>query len=201
MSPATVTQSGVRSISDLRGKRVIVGAPGSGTEVDARQVLKAYGLTYADLKVDYLGFAEAVQRLKDRQTDAAFVSAGFPTASIMELSAQTGVVILPITGKGRDVLLRSAPYYVQAVIPAGTYKGVGKIRTVSVGAQWLVDAKIDDDLVYGVTRALWHKNTRHLLESGHRNARLIRIKTALSGIAIPLHPGARRYYREAGLIK
>ncbi|MFQ5911852.1 MAG: TAXI family TRAP transporter solute-binding subunit [Nitrospinota bacterium] len=199
--------SGVRKITDLRGKRVIVGAPGSGTEVDARQVLKAHGLTYSDLKVDYLGFAEAVQRLKDGQTDAAFVSAGFPTASVLELSARTGVVILSITGEGRETLLRMAPYYVPAVIPAGTYRGMEKdVETVTTVAQWVVDANLPANLVYQMTRALWEPtggkpSMAEVLANAHAKGREVTLKTALEGNGIPLHPGAERFYREKGLIQ
>ncbi|MFQ5693211.1 MAG: TAXI family TRAP transporter solute-binding subunit [Nitrospinota bacterium] len=198
--------SGIREIADLRGKRVVVGAPGSGTEVDARKVLRAHGLRYADMKVDYLGFAEAVQRLKDRQTDAAFVSAGFPTASILELSAQAGVVILPITGPARDALLRSAPYYVPAVIPAGTYRGMERdVETVTTVAQWVVDANIPAEVVYRMTRALWEPTggkppVAAVLAKAHAKGREVTLKTALDGNGIPLHPGAERYYREKGVI-
>lgn len=199
--------SGIRKISDLRGKRVIVGAPGSGTAVDARLVLQAHGLKFSDLKVDYLGFAEAVQRLKDRQTDAAFVSAGIPTASILELSAQAGIEILPVTGEGRAALLKLAPYYVPAVIPGGTYRGVDNdVETVTALAQWVVEAGVPADLVYRMTKALWESaggrpSAASVLAEAHTKGREVTLGTALQGNGIPLHPGAERYYREKGMVK
>ncbi len=199
--------SNIRTIEDLRGKKVIVGAPGSGTAVDASLVLQAYSLKFSDMKVDYLGFSEAVQRLKDKQTDAAFVSAGIPTASIIELASQKGITILPINGSSLDKLLKSAPYYVPSLIPAGTYSGMDRdVETVTAMAQWVVEARIPQKLVYQMTKALWEStngkaSVASVLAKTHSKGREVTLETALKGNGIPLHPGAKLYYQEKGMIK
>jgi TRAP transporter TAXI family solute receptor len=138
--------------------------------------------------------------IEEGQLDAFFIVAGYPTGSIPELCASLGCVLVPIEGPEVETLLEHYPFFAKDVIPAGTYPGVGLTNTVSVGAQWVVGAEIDEELVYGITRALWHENARKLLDDGHAKGKAITLATALDGIAIPLHPGAERYYREVGLI-
>jgi hypothetical protein len=117
------------------------------------------------------------------------------------MCAASGCELVPITGPEVDALLERYPFFTRDRIPAQTYPGVGETATLSVGAQWLVGAEIDEELVYGITKALWHENARKLLDTGHSKAREITLQTALDGIAIPLHPGAERYYREVNLIQ
>lgn len=191
----------VRDFHGLEGKRVSLDAKGSGTHVNARLILQRHNIRLDQIKPVYVQLGPAIDLMRAGKLDAFFFVGGFPVAAIAELSRTVAIKLLPISGRFAARLLESDRFFTRSVIPAGTYKGVPKTRTVSVGAQWFVDAKLDDDLVYGVTWALWHKNTRRLLDSGHPNAKLISLKTALSGIAVPLHPGAERYYREAGLIK
>lgn len=191
----------VRGFHGLEGKRVSLDAKGSGTQVNARLIFQRHNIPLNKIKLVHVQLGPAIDMMRAGKLDAFFFVGGYPVAAIAELAQTVPIKLLPISGEFATRLLKSDRFFTPAVIPAGTYKGVPRTRTVSVGAQWFVDAKLDDDLVHGVVRALWHKNTRHLLDSGHRNAKLISLKTALSGIAVPLHPGAARYYREAGLIK
>jgi TRAP transporter TAXI family solute receptor len=192
--------AGIASVRDLRGKRVSLDEPGSGTLVDARIVLAAFGLGEADLSSAYVKSSRAIAMIEEDELDAFFIVAGYPTASVLDLCELSGCELVPIQGPEVDVLLEQYPFFARDVIPAGTYPGVGETNTVSVNAQWIVGARIDEELVYGITKALWHDNARALLDAGHAKGRAITLQTALDGIAIPLHPGAERYYREAGLL-
>jgi TRAP transporter TAXI family solute receptor len=143
---------------------------------------------------------QADAMMGEGQLDAFMIVAGYPTASVSELCASAGCELVPIQGPEVDALLERYPFFAKDTIPAHTYPGVGETPTLSVGAQWLVGAQVDEDLVYGITKALWHENARKLLDDGHIKGRSITLETALDGIAIPLHPGAARYYREVGMI-
>jgi uncharacterized protein len=192
--------SGIKSVRDLKGKRVSLDEPGSGTLVDARIILDAFGLSETDLTPSYVKPNQAGAMMDEGQLDAFVIVAGYPTGSVSELCASAGCELVPIQGPEVDALLERYPFFAKDTIPAHTYPGVGQTETLSVGAQWLVGAEVDDDLVYGITKALWHDNARKLLDDGHIKGRAITLETALDGIAIPLHPGAERYYREVGLI-
>lgn len=194
--------SNIRSVADLKGKRVSLDEPGSGTLIDARIVLQAYGLTEKDLKPEYLKMGPAADRMKDGALDAFFTVGGWPTGAIAELaSSQGGIDLLPIDGEAAAKLLKQYTFFSADVIPAEAYKGSPETRTIAVGAQLVSSTKASDDLIYGITKALWNDSTRKLLDAGHAKGKLIRKETALSGAGIPLHPGAERFYREAGLLK
>ncbi len=193
--------AGIKSVRDLKGKRISMDEPGSGTLVDARIILEAYGLTEKDVKVDYIKPTPAIDKIKDNQLDAFFIVAGFPTGSVVELTSSVGADLVPINGPEADAIIKKYGFFAKDVIPEGTYEGVGKTESISVGAQWLVSAKVDADLVYGITKALWNKKTRKLLDKGHAKGKMITLETALDGIGIPLHPGAERFYKEVGLLK
>jgi TRAP transporter TAXI family solute receptor len=192
--------SGIESVADLRGKRVSLDEPGSGTLVDARIILAAFGLSEDDVEADYIKPSPAVAKMRDGELDAFFIVAGYPTGSVVELASSIGAELVPIDGPEVDALLEEYQFFARDEIPAGVYERVGGVPTISVGAQWLVGAEVDEELVYGITKALWHENARQLLDNGHARARAITLDTALDGIAIPLHPGAERYYREVGLL-
>jgi len=192
--------AGIGSVRDLEGKRVSLDEPGSGTLVDARIILEAYGLSEDDLSASYVKPSRAVAMIDEGQLDAFFIVAGYPTGSVQDLCASPGCELVPIEGPQADAVIERYPFFAKDTIPAGTYPGVGQTDTLSVGAQWVVGAEIEEDLVYGITRALWHENARALLDNGHVKGRAITLATALDGIAIPLHPGAERYYREVGLL-
>ena len=193
--------SGIESVHDLAGKRVSLDEPGSGTLVDARIILEAFGVSEDDLTAHYVKPSRASAMMDEGQLDAFVIVAGYPTGSVLELCATSGCELVPIEGPEVDALLERYPFFAKDTIPAHTYPGVGQTETLSVGAQWLVGAEVDEDLVYGITKALWHDNARNLLDNGHSKGQAITLETALDGIAVPLHPGAERYYREVGLIQ
>jgi TRAP transporter TAXI family solute receptor len=190
--------AGIESVADLAGKRVSLDEPGSGTLVDARIILEAYGLSEDDIEPEYIKPSPAVAKIRDGQLDAYIIVAGYPTGSVVELCASVGCDLVPIDGPEVDALIERYQFFAKDVIPAGVYDGVGETPTLSVGAQWVVGAEVDEELVYGITKALWHDNARNLLDNGHAKGHSITLDTALDGIGIPLHPGAERYYREVG---
>lgn len=194
--------SGIKSVADLKGKRVSLDEPGSGTLVDARIILESFGLSEKEIKADYIKPSPAAAKIKDNQLDAFVIVAGYPTGSVVELASSVGAELVPVTGPQVDALIKKYGFFAKDVIPAGTYEGINSdTPTISVGAQWVVDAKVDEALVYGITKALWNKNTRRLLDKGHAKGKAIQSATALDGVGIPLHPGAERFYREAGILK
>lgn len=193
--------AGISSIRDLQGKRVSLDEQGSGTLVDARLVLSAFGLTNDEMRFQYIKPDLAVTELLNGRLDAYFIVAGYPTASVLRLAKSVGAYLVPIDGPEVDKLLAAQPFFSRDVIPAGAYPHVKATNTVSVGAQWLVSASVDDETVYKITKALWGARARRILDSGHPKGKEIRLRNALKGISIPLHPGARRFYREIGLIK
>jgi TRAP transporter TAXI family solute receptor len=192
--------AGIDGIGDLAGKRVSLDEPGSGTLVEALIILDAFGLSEDDIQAAYLKPSPAIAMIRDNQLDAFVTVAGYPTISVVELATSTGARLVPIEGPEVDELLDTYDFYTRDVIPAGTYQGIPATPTISVGAQWIVGAEADENLVYGITAALWHDNARKLLDSGHAKGREIALNTALAGIGIPLHPGAERFYKEKGLL-
>jgi uncharacterized protein len=193
--------SGIKTVADLKGKRVSLDEPGSGTLVDARIVLAAYGLSEKDVKAEYLKPNQSGDKVKDNAMDAFFFVGGAPAGAIVELASSAGVVLVPISGPEAEKILKQYPFFASDTIPAGTYAGVGETKTISVNAQWVTSAKVDADLVYGVTKALWNDNTRKLLDSGHAKGKVITKANALQGLGVPLHPGAEKFYKEIGLLK
>lgn len=193
--------SGIAGVRDLAGKRVSLGEEASGTLVDALIVLGAYGLDEDDLVPFYLNPGPSNDMMVAGELDAYFLVAGTPTNVIMDLGQQIDIDLLPIDGEEAAALIAEYPFFAMHLVPALTYPGTLEIRTLSVGAQWAVSAAVPDDLVYGITRALWHENSRRLLDAGHPKGRLIRPQSALHGLGIPLHPGAARYYEEIGALE
>lgn len=199
-----VVRKGVaKSIADLKGKKVSLDEPGSGTLLNAKAILGAYGISEKDITPEYLKPNQAAEKLKDGSVDAFFFTGGFPAAAISELaSTGGGIDVLPIDGDGATKLKAAFPFFADDAIPADTYKGIGAVKTVAVGAHWVTSAKIPEDVVYRVTKALWSDKTRTVLDAGHAKGKSITKKDALLGIgAVPLHPGAARFYKEAGLLK
>jgi TRAP transporter TAXI family solute receptor len=193
--------AGIKSVKDLKGKRISMDEPGSGTLVDARIILEAYGLSEKDMDVDYIKPGPAIDKIKDNQMDAFFIVAGFPTGSVIELASSVGAELVPISGPQAEGIIKKYGFFAKNLIPAGTYEGIGETESISVGAQWVVSANVDADLVYNIIKAIWNKQSRKLLDRGHAKAKSITVESALDGIGIPLHPGAERYYKEVGLLK
>ncbi len=215
----TLKKSGIKSLADLKGKRVIPGDRGSGTALDAENVCTSAGIKFEDFgSIDWLSFAGLSQRMQDGQADAGFITAGIPTASVMELTSSTPISLLNISEDVIKKIVDTWPFYAKVVIPAGTYAGNdAPVQTVAVMAQWVCDEKVPADIIYTLTKALWEPGEFVLLESkgkkgsappaseimatAHAKGKDVRLETALDGMAIPLHPGAEKYYREKGLIK
>jgi TRAP transporter TAXI family solute receptor len=192
-------ESGIKTVADLKGKRVSVGASKSGTELNARAILKAAGLSYADLaKTEYLSFAESVNLMKNRQLDATLQSAGLGVASIRDLASAIKIVVVPIPA---DVVAKVGDAaYQPATIPAGTYTGQdGDVATAAIPNFLVTHAGVSDDLAYQMTKALYAN--LGTLQSTHNAAKAIKRENALAGMPVPIHPGAARYYKEVGVMK
>lgn len=193
--------SGIASVADLKGHRVSLDTPGSGTRINAQLILDAFGVRESELNKIEVPPDRAIQLLLDDQLDAFFLVAGYPAAAVSELAEAGRITLLPLSGLPAMVLLAHNGFFAVDHIPAGTYRGINEIDTLSVGAQFVVGWQADADQVYAITKALWHPNNRGVLDSGHVKGRLIHQGGALNGVrADLLHPGAARYYREVGLL-
>ena len=191
--------SGIKTLADLKGKRVSVGAAKSGTELNARAILKAAGLGYADLaKVEYLPFGESVELMKNRQLDATLQSAGLGVASIRDLATAVKIVVVPVPA---DVVKKVGDdAYQAAIIPANTYAGQSAdVATAAIPNFLVTQAGVSDELAYQMTKTMY--DNLDTLYAAHNAAKAIKRDNAIKGMPIPLHPGAARYYKEAGLIK
>lgn len=193
--------AGIKTIADLKGKRVSLDEPGSGTLVNAKALLGAYGVTEKDIKPEYLKQQQSSDKFKDGTLDAFFQTTGYPQGTLTELASTNGFELLAIDGAEAEKLRAQFKFFAADEIPAGTYKDVPGVKTLSVGAQWVTSAKMDAELVYQVTKALWSDKTRGILDAGHAKGKAIQKATALAGLGVPLHPGAEKFYKEAGLIK
>jgi TRAP transporter TAXI family solute receptor len=192
--------AGVLDVGDLAGKRVSLDREGSGTRVDAELILSAYGLSPADLATSSLPAGQAADAVRRGELDGFFFVAGTPANAVATLAQDVGITLLPIDGPHAERLRADYPFFAAHGIAAGTYRNVPQTQTLAVGAQWLVSAAADADTVYEITEALWHPSTRRLLDNGHPKGSRIRLETALDGLGVPLHPGARKYYLERNLI-
>ena len=193
-------KSNINSVKDLKGKRVSLDEPGSGTYVDAKLILESNGLSTSDVKAEALKGKAATDALRNGKVDAIFVVAGYPTGAIVELASAVDIKLVPIDGAGAKALTSKYGFFSESPIPSGTYEGVDQVNTVAVGAQWFTSAKEDSELIYQITKALWNKGSRKLMDVGHAKGKTITPDTALSGVGVPLHPGAEKFYKEAGLL-
>ncbi len=193
--------AGIKTVADLAGRRVAVGEPGSGTRVAAQIVLDAWGLSEADLTPFYAKLGRATDMLIAGELDAVFMVGGTPLSAISQAAELADLDFTPIEGEPAAAIMRDHGFLMKDVIAADAYKDVPATPTLAVGAQLVVSAEADEALIYAITRALWHPNNRRVLDAGHPKGALIRLETALEGVAIPLHPGAARYYEEQGLTR
>jgi TRAP transporter TAXI family solute receptor len=194
-------EAGIASVSDMRGKRISLDEPGSGTLANARMVLAAFGLGERDIRPEYLKPDAAGAKLRAGELDAFFFVGGSPVDAISELAETADISFVPVSGAQAEKALTRYSFYSWDQIPAGTYRGQdGAVQTVSVGSLFVTSAGQSEELIHGVTAALWNANTRRLLDGGHATGRLIRKENALRSLVVPLHPGAERYYREAGML-
>ena len=191
----TLRSSGIKSLAELKGKRVAVGAVGSGVEANVRQILAAYGVTYDDIDAQYLSFAEGANALKDGNVDVAVLTAGYPTASVQDIASQNPVRLLPVEDKIADALIAQYPFYTKTVIPAGTYAGFDEaVPSVSVMAMLVAGPTVNADLGYRVTKALFSNLDR--LQAAHAVGKQITKDTAKAGMSLPMNEGAEKYFNE-----
>jgi TRAP transporter TAXI family solute receptor len=190
--------SGIKTLADLRGKSLSVGAPKSGTELNSRAILAAAGLSYKDMgKVEYLPFAESVDLMKNRQLNATLQSAGLGVASLKDLSTATEITVVSVP---KEVVDKIGPPFVSVMIPANTYTGQDKdVPTAAVINYLVTSSAVSDDLAYQMTKLIFESLPE--LANSHVAGKEIKLETAATGSPVPLHPGAIRYYREKGLIK
>lgn len=194
------SDSGINNIGGLSGRKVGVGAPASGTEANFRQLMDVYGLDYRDLFPAYLSFAESADQLKGKHLDGFIVTAGIPNSAIMDISAQHSIKILTIPDDMIAKLSRKYPFLTPFTIPAGTYKNQAEpARTVAVQATLIVNAEVEDDVVYNLTKALFENQAD--LAKANAKGKELSLQAAVQGMSIPLHPGAEKYFKEKGIIK
>ncbi len=191
-------ESGIKTLADLKGKSLSVGAPKSGTELNSRAILKATGMSYKDLgKVEYLPFAESVDLMKNRQLAATLQSAGLGVASLKDLSNSNEINVVSVP---KTIVDKIGPPFVAATIPANTYKGQDKdVPTAAVVNFLVTSSAVSDDLAYQMTKLVYESLPE--LQSAHAAAKDIKLETAATGSPVPLHPGAIRYFKEKGVIK
>jgi len=195
-----VAVPGINSIADLRGRHVSVGDAGSGTEFNARQILAAHGITFADINVHNLGFGASADALRDGRIEAAFVTAGAPTPAVVDLATGRDITILPVDQTAAARLMANHPFYTLYTIRGGTYRGLDRdIVTVAVSATLIVSETVSEDAVYRMTRGLFE--FQDAIALGHARGRDISSSYAVGGVTVPFHPGAERYYRSIGAIR
>ena len=190
--------SGIKTLADLKGKSLSVGAPKSGTELNSRAILAAAGMTYKNMgKVEYLPFAESVDLMKNRQLNATLQSAGLGVASLKDLSTSTEITVVSVP---KAIVDKIGPPFVPAMIPSNTYAGQDKdVPTAAVVNYLVTSSAVSDDLAYQMTRLIFESLPE--LVNAHAAGKEIRLESAATGSPVPLHPGAIRYYREKGVLK
>ena len=191
----TTDKSGIKTVNDLKGKKVSVGAPGSGTYVSAEQILEVYGLNMNDIRAQHLDFGESVGGIQDGNIDAAFITAGTPTGAVEQLTATAKVSVLPIDGEEAKKLIDKYPFYGVNTIKQGTYGLANDVNTVAVLAMLVVKKDLPEDAVYNITKAIYE----NVDKISHAKAKEISLNKALDGVGFDLHPGAKKYYEEKGL--
>ncbi|MGY4676685.1 TAXI family TRAP transporter solute-binding subunit [Pasteurella sp. P03HT] len=190
----TSKRSGIQTITDLKGKRVATGAQNSGVEVNARNLLAGFGITYNDITVDYLGYAEAADALKAGSIDAAFLTSGLPNSSLLELQQSFDLQLVAIPVEGVQKLAQEKPYFNAMEIPANTYGNAQPIPTAAIKNALVVRKDLSDADVYLLTKTFFESLPQ--LQTAHQAAKAVSLEGAVQGTVAPLHPGAKKYYDE-----
>ncbi|MGR3806496.1 TAXI family TRAP transporter solute-binding subunit [Pasteurella testudinis] len=190
----TSKRTGIQTITDLKGKRVATGAQNSGVEVNARNLLEGFGISYNDISVDYLGYAEAADALKSGKIDAAFLTSGLPNSSLMELQQGFDLQIVSIPAEGMAEVIKTKPYFNAMEIPAGTYGNAEAIPTAAIKNALAVRSDLSENDVYLLTKTFFESLPQ--LQTAHQAAKDINLESAQQGLVAPLHPGAKKYYDE-----
>jgi TRAP transporter TAXI family solute receptor len=190
----------IKTFPDLKGKKVGVGAPGSGTEASYRQMLDAYGMKREDVNSQYLSFAESAEAFKDKHIDAFYVIAGIPVSAIMDVSMQNEIRILPLSADITAKLVQKYPFLAAVKIPANTYRGQTEdVPTVAVNSVLIAGNQLKPEVVYNLTKVLFENQPQ--LAAAHAKGKELNLQRAVLGVSIPFHPGAVKYYQEKGLMK
>jgi len=197
---AVSKSSGIKSVADFKGKRISVGAAGSGVEFNAKQIMEGYGLTFDDIKKSNLSFKESADGIQNGTLDGCFITAGVPNAALQELAFTAGLTLIPVDGEAADKICAKYGYYTKTTVPGGTYKGTDSdTGALAIMATLAVNAVLDEDTVYDMTKALF-ENLEDL-GNGHAKGKEVSAQTAVTGVSVPFHPGAVKYYKELGLMK
>jgi TRAP transporter TAXI family solute receptor len=192
--------SPIKTFADLKGKKVGVGAPGSGTEINFRQLMDIYGLKKEDINGQYLSYSESAEAFKDKHIDAFIATAGVPNSAIMDVSTQNDIRILPISADISAKLIQKHPFFAGVKVPANAYKGITQeVPTVAVNAVLIAGNQLKEEMVYNLTKALFENQAD--LASAHAKGKELNSQYAVKGVSIPYHPGAVKYYKEKGLMK
>ena len=190
--------SGIKTVADLKGKKVSVGDSGSGVEFNAQQILGAYDITFENIDKQNLSFQASADALKDGKIDAFFCTAGAPTVAITDLSTTTGIVLVEIDDEHLAKLQKDYGFYAAYTVPAGTYNGIDKdAQTVAVKATFIVSNDLSEETVYNLTKAIYENKDNYT----HDKAKEMSLEYAVESISVPFHPGATKYFKEVGAIK
>ncbi len=192
--------SGINTLQDIKSKKFSVGAPGSGVEANARQILDVLGMTYNDFSANYLSFSESADSLKDKHIDGFLFMSGIPNAAIQDTATTSSLKFISIPDDVIKNLTTKYPFFTEFTIPAGTYKGQdADIKTVAAKATLVVGAEVSEDVVYKITKALFENQSE--LAAAHAKGKELKLEDAVKGISVPFHPGAEKYFKEVGAIK
>ena len=195
---AVSKDSGIKSVADFKGKRISVGDAGSGVEFNAKQILEGYGLTFDDIKKSNLSFKESAEGIQNGTLDGCFVTAGVPNAALQELAFSAGLVLVPVDSAAAEKICKKYNYYTVTSIPGGTYKGTDSdTAALAIKATLAVNAKLDEEIVYQMTKALFENLDS--LAAAHAKGKEVSAKAAVTGVSVPFHPGAKKYFTEIGL--
>ena len=190
--------SGIETFADLKGKTISSGSPGSGQWQLLGDLLEANGMSREDVSEDFSSFSQSVDKIKDGNLDASLITAGSPTSSVTDLANGHDIRIVPLNGPAVAKLQETQPYYANAVLAGGTYKGQDEdVETLAVRAIWATHDGVPEDVIYAVTKALY-ENTE-TLGNVHPKGKEISLDKALESVSVPLHPGAEKYYKEKGI--
>ena len=195
----------IDSLADLEGKRVGIAQAGSGTQVAVLQMLEKWGVTRDNIDEAELNNSQSAERLADGQLDGYFYAAGWPVAAMVQLASTKGMELHSFTEEDLAIINEAVPAYIPSEIPANVYEGIDyAVKTPAVSALLVVSSDPDDELVYCITKAMWNGNSRKLLDNGHAKGKQITLETALDGLSalgVPMHPGAEKFYKEAGMLE
>ncbi len=192
--------SPAKSFADLKGLKVGVGAPGSGTEANFRQLMDVFGMKKDDVKAQYLSYAESAEQFKDKHIDSFFLTTGVPNSALMDVATVRPVRLLSIEDAMITKITQKYPFLAPSTIPANSYKGqTEEVKTIAVMAVLIAHSKVPEDTVYKITKALFDYKAD--LASAHAKGNLLSLQTATRGVSIPFHPGAAKYYKEKGVMK